>query len=65
METLMHYHWFRCKNSHCFHLVLGNALLTFSPEQLLVVAKVIDEMRNEINTNQIANANLDLTGLLM
>jgi hypothetical protein len=45
--------------------VLGNALLTFSPEQLLVVAKFIDEMRDEIISNQITNSKLDLTGLLM
>lgn len=44
----IHCHWYRCKNSHCFHLVLGNAVLTLSPEQLLILANTIDEMRYEI-----------------
>ena len=44
----IHCHWYRCKSSNCFHLVLGNAVLTLSPEQLLIFANTIDEMRYEI-----------------
>jgi hypothetical protein len=65
-KETMHCHWYRCKNSHCFHLVLGNAMLTFSPEQLLVLANTIDEMRHEILTAEHSiNSNLSNTGLIM
>lgn len=63
-KELTHYHWYRCENSHCFHLVLGNIVLTFSPEQLLVVANSIDEMRQEVlrekQTFDISFANTEL-----
>ncbi len=67
METqqVIHCHWFRCKNSHSFHLVLDNAILTFSPEQLLIVANAIDQIRHEIlNTDQIIDASLNSNVLM-
>jgi hypothetical protein len=59
-------YWYPCKHSKCLHLVLGNATLTFLPEQLLVLASVIDEMRQEVLTKeQLSSFNIPSTNLLM
>lgn len=65
-KELLHCNWYRCKHSDCLHLVLGSTTFTFLPEQLLVLADVIDKMRDEVLMGeQTLGNNFSDTSLVM